>query len=947
MKKTKLFLLLLVFLASNSHRAEADTDPSDISAMQALSKAIGGDRTLGWSKPDPCTWDLVTCDAGRVTAIQIANKSLHGSLPRDVGKLTALTRLELQNNFLSGPLPSGLGNLTVLQALLLHNNQFSSIPADFFAGLSSLESAYLDNNTFDAWPVPPSLKDCVALVNFSANSANVTGGLPDFFATSFLSLNHLGLAFNQLQGPIPAAFAGSSVRSLWVNNQQGPAMSGGIAVIGGMSDLEELWLHSNAFSGPLPDFSNLTNLRDLQLRDNQFTGIVPPSLASLKNLDRLSLTNNLLQGPVPFFGKIKELDLLVSTESFCLPTPRDCDRRVNALLSIVKAFDYPVKFAQNWKGNDPCVGWFGVTCGDDGNVTVINFQRLGLNGSIPAEFRLVPSVQTILLAGNNLTGTIPKEISELPSLKEVDLSNNNLSGQVPTFGKNVLLKTDGNPNIGKDVITPPSGSGSGSSQGGGNGSSSNSDSHGGKSKSVSAGVIIGSVLGTLCGISLLVFLGLFFYKRRRQHFGLVQSPNTTVIHPRHSGSDPDAIKITVAGAGTNGVATTSEAYNQASSGPSDVHVVEAGNMVISIQVLRNVTNNFSEENVLGRGGFGTVYKGELHDGTKIAVKRMESGVMGSKGLTEFKSEIAVLTKVRHRNLVSLLGYCLDGNERLLVYEYMPQGTLSRHIFDWKEEGLKPLEWKKRLSIALDVARGVEYLHSLAHQSFIHRDLKPTNILLGDDMKAKVADFGLVRLAPDGKGCSVETRLAGTFGYLAPEYAVTGRVTTKVDVFSFGVILMELITGRKALDETQPEESVHLVTWFRRMQLNKDEKTFHKSIIDPALNVDSDDEETLASIGTVAELAGHCCAREPHQRPDMGHAVNVLASLAELWKPADPDSEDSYGINLDMTLPQALKKWQGMDGATSSASFFDMDNTHTSIPTRPPGFADSFTSADGR
>ena len=177
--------------------------------------------------------------------------------------------------------------------------------------------------------------------------------------------------------------------------------------------------------------------------------------------------------------------------------------------------------------------------------------------------------------------------------------------------------------------------------------------------------------------------------------------------------------------------------------------------------------------------------------------------------------------------------------------------------------------------------------------------------------------------------------------------MTGRVTTKVDVFSFGVILMELITGRKALDETQPEESVHLVTWFRRMQLNKDEKTFHKSIIDPALNVDSDDEETLASIGTVAELAGHCCAREPHQRPDMGHAVNVLASLAELWKPADPDSEDSYGINLDMTLPQALKKWQGMDGATSSASFFDMDNTHTSIPTRPPGFADSFTSADGR
>ncbi|CAL5400086.1 unnamed protein product [Camellia sinensis] len=148
---------------------------------------------------------------------------------------------------------------------------------------------------------------------------------------------------------------------------------------------------------------------------------------------------------------------------------------------------------------------------------------------------------------------------------------------------------------------------------------------------------------------------------------------------------------------------------------------------------------------------------------------MESGVVSDKGLDEFNSEIAVLTKVRHRHLVSLLGYCLDGNERLLVYEYMPQGTLSRHLFHWNEEGLKPLEWSKRLTCGLDVARGVEYLHALAHQSFIHRDLKPTNILLGDDMRAKVVDFGLVRLAPDGN-VSVETKLAGTFGYLAPEYA---------------------------------------------------------------------------------------------------------------------------------------------------------------------------------
>lgn len=158
--------------------------------------------------------------------------------------------------------------------------------------------------------------------------------------------------------------------------------------------------------------------------------------------------------------------------------------------------------------------------------------------------------------------------------------------------------------------------------------------------------------------------------------------------------------------------------------------------------------------------------------------------------------------------------------------------------------------------------------------------------------------------------------------------------------------MELVTGRKAIDETQPEESMHLVTWFRRIYLNKD--LFRKAI-DPVINLN---EEIPASISTVAELAGHCCAREPYQRPDMGHAVNVLSSLVELWKPTDQNSEDMYGIDLKMSLPHALKKWQAYEGrsymeSASSSLLPSLDNTQTSIPTRPYGFAESFTSADGR
>lgn len=161
--------------------------------------------------------------------------------------------------------------------------------------------------------------------------------------------------------------------------------------------------------------------------------------------------------------------------------------------------------------------------------------------------------------------------------------------------------------------------------------------------------------------------------------------------------------------------------------------------------------------------------------------------------------------------------------------------------------------------------------------------------------------------------------------------------------------MEMITGRKALDESQPEESLHLVSWFRRMHINKD--TFPKAI-DPSIQID--DEDTISSITTVADLAGHCCAREPYQRPDMGHAVNVLSSLIDVWKPTEPDSEDAFGIDLEMSLPQALKKWQAFEGNTnieesSSSSTFlaSGDNTQTSIPDRPSGFANSFTSVDAR
>lgn len=524
-----------------------------------------------------------------------------------------------------------------------------------------------------------------------------------------------------------------------------------------MTQLAQVWLHKNQFTGPIPDLSQCSNLFDLQLRDNQLTGPVPNSLMGLTSLQNVSLDNNELQGPFPAFAKGVKVTL-DGINSFCKDTPGPCDARVMVLLQIAGAFGYPIKFAGSWKGNDPCQGWSFVVCDSGRKIITVNLAKQGLQGTISPAFANLTDLRSLYLNGNNLTGSIPESLTTLTQLETLEVSDNNLSGEVPKFPPKVKLLTAGNVLLGQ---TTGSGGGAGGKTTPSAGSTPEG-SHGesGNGSSLTPGWIAGIVIIVLFFVAVVLFVSCKCYAKRRH------GKFSRVANPVNGNGN---VKLDVISVSNGYSGAPSELQSQSSGDHSELHVFDGGNSTMSILVLRQVTGNFSEDNILGRGGFGVVYKGELQDGTKIAVKRMESVAMGNKGLNEFQAEITVLSKVRHRHLVALLGHCINGNERLLVYEYMPQGTLTQHLFEWRELGYTPLTWKQRVTVALDVARGVEYLHSLAQQSFIHRDLKPSNILLGDDMRAKVADFGLVKNAPDGK-YSVETRLAGTFGYLAPEYA---------------------------------------------------------------------------------------------------------------------------------------------------------------------------------
>ncbi|KAL0909757.1 hypothetical protein M5K25_020654 [Dendrobium thyrsiflorum] len=949
-------LLLFFSVCCLGSLVSGATDPKDFAVLDEFRKGLNNPELLKWptSGDDPCgppLWPHVFCSGSRVTQIQVQNLGLSGQLPKNFNQLSNLVNLGFQRNKFSGPLPtfSGLSNL---QYAYLVSNQFDTIPSDFFSGLTSLLEIALDQNPLNktsGWAIPQDLQASTQLRNLSLIQCNVAGKLPDFLGTMPM-LSNLKLSYNNLSGEIPESFAGSSLQTIWLNNQEGAGLTGRLDVIASMVSVTDAWLHGNSFNGPIPSgIGACTSLTRLWLNNNHLVGLLPEDLTTLPNLQSLKLDNNNLMGPIP---KVKFANFTYDYNSFCESTPGvSCSPAVTVLLEFLGGLNYPLILASSWGGNDPCTrNWFGVSC-SDGKVSVINLPNLKLSGTISPSLGELGSLVDIRLGGNNLSGTIPANLTGLSMLRMLNVSANNLSPPVPKFSRSVTLLTDGNPLL---KNSPPAASPTGNSpsnepnSGSGNvaPASGNSTSPSPPHRSASADdmksrqhgsniskILIIAVLAAVVILVILFVVVLFWYKQKgKDRFVASES---VVMHPKHSSESDNHIKLTVTNS-SNGSTSVSNLLIGSGSIMSRALSSDEGNYTISVQLLRSSTNNFSSENVVGRGGFGVVYKGELQDGMLIAVKRMEAATLSNKALDEFQSEIVVLSKVRHRNLVSLMGYSVEGHERLLVYEYLPNGALSKHLFQWRNLNLEPLSWKKRLSIGLDVARGMEYLHSLTQESFIHRDLKSSNILLDDEYRAKVSDFGLVKLAPNGNN-SVITRLAGTFGYLAPEYAVTGKITTKADVYSFGVVLMELITGMAALDEGRPEETRYLASWFTEI---KSDKAKLYDAIDAALD---NKEEIFESAVTVAELAGHCAAREPHRRPEMGYAVNVLASLANKWKPTDDEQEEYFGIDLHKPLIQLVKGWQDSEMIYSSA----VDDSKGSIPSKPAGFAESFTSADGR
>ncbi|KAJ7569779.1 hypothetical protein O6H91_01G093600 [Diphasiastrum complanatum] len=300
----------------------------------------------------------------------------------------------------------------------------------------------------------------------------------------------------------------------------------------------------------------------------------------------------------------------------------------------------------------------------------------------------------------------------------------------------------------------------------------------------------------------------------------------------------------------------------------------------SFNELELATNYFSSDNFLAEGGYGSVHRGVLPNGQTVAVKQHK--LASSQGAKEFCSEVEILSCAQHRNLVMLIGFCIEDSRQLLVYEYVCNGSLDAHLYG---RGKPPLKWPARQKIAIGAARGLRYLHEECRVGcIVHRDMRPNNILLTHDFQPMVGDFGLARWQPDGD-LGVETRVIGAFGYLAPEYIQSGQITEKADVYSFGIVLLELISGRKAIDIAQPKGQHCLTEWARPLLA----KQSYHDLIDPQLK----NEVSSTDISCMLQAASLCICQDPHSRPKMSKVLRVLEGDMTIPSPTCSPVEPSY------------------------------------------------------
>ncbi|CAN6985004.1 unnamed protein product [Brassica rapa subsp. trilocularis] len=564
-----------------------------------------------------------------------------------------------------------------------------------------------------------------------------------------------------------------------------------------------------------------------------------------------------------FFWLVLVFDLVLRTSG---------NAEGDALSALKNSLSDPNKVLQSWDATlvTPCT-WFHVTCNSENSVTRVDLGNANLSGQLVTQLGQLPNLQYLELYSNNITGPIPEQLGNLTELVSLDLYLNNLSGPIPSslgrLQKLRFLRLNNNSLSGEIP----------------------------RSLTAVLSLQVLDLSNTrLTGDipvngSFSLFTPISFANTNLTPLPASPPPPISPTPPSPAGSN--RITGAIAGGVAAGAALLfavpaialalwrrkkpqDHFFDVPAEEDPEVHLGQLKRF--SLRELQVASDNFSNRNILGRGGFGKVYKGRLADGTLVAVKRLkEERTQG--GELQFQTEVEMISMAVHRNLLRLRGFCMTPTERLLVYPYMANGSVASCLRD-RPESQPPLDWPKRQRIALGSARGLAYLHDHCDPKIIHRDVKAANILLDEDFEAVVGDFGLAKLM-DYKDTHVTTAVRGTIGHIAPEYLSTGKSSEKTDVFGYGVMLLELITGQRAFDLARlaNDDDVMLLDWVKG--LLKEKKL--EALVDVDLQGNYIDEE----VEQLIQVALLCTQSSPMERPKMSEVVRMLEGdgLAERWE----------------------------------------------------------------
>ncbi|KAK9740377.1 hypothetical protein RND81_03G030800 [Saponaria officinalis] len=797
-----------------------------LSNMSGLIQLSVGDNSLD----NTTTFPKQVCNSINLNWLYMSNCSIHGSIPPEIGNLTQLINLELSDNYLTGPIPQEISKLKKLWQLELYDNYLTGKFPVGFRNLSNLQRFDASNNELEG--DISELRWLNNLVWLQLFENNFSGEIPAEFG-EFKNLVSLSLYTNKLTGILPPK-------------------------LGSWAEFNFIDVSTNFISGLIPpDMCRRGTMKKLLILQNNFSGEIPPSYANCKTLTRFRVSQNALTGEVP-------------AGIWGLPNLNIIDIADNQLQgSISTDVSKARNLGQVFAGRNNLSGNLPADIGGASSLVLIDLSTNKLTGELPESIGELKKLNSLHLESNQFYGNIPSSLGECPHLSDVNLADNLFSGQIPlSLGSLPVLNSL---NLSRNELSGPIPNTLSSST-----LSILDLSYNRLSGPIPSSLSIDAYNGSFAGNNELCSSDIKYFSpcgssSRDYHTFVVCLVVGLVIIVALSGCYV-YLKL---------VAARKENEDRSYSLKDDYSWNMKSYHVLTFTE-EQILDSIKPENLIGKGGSGTVYKVSLKDGKELAVKHiwtfesfanrkrspsttpmLDKQGGRSRKSKEFDMEVQTLSSIRHINVVKLYCSITSEDSSLLVYEYMPNGSLYDRLHTNKKLGL---EWQNRYEIALGAAKGLEYLHHGYERPMIHRDVKSSNILLDEFLKPRIADFGLAKIVQPNLDQDSTHVIAGTHGYIAPEYGYTYKVNEKSDVYSFGVVLMELVTGKRPI-EPEFGENKDIVSWVSS-KLKSKESVLSTIDSDIALPLK---EEAIK----VLKIAILCTARLPELRPTMRSVVQML------------------------------------------------------------------------